>query len=304
MRRYILAVLLAILTTVGLVSTSQASYAAKSSCHPVSRCNTGQMPAPPGFATKIFEDQFTGTTLDSSKWVTYEGDRGIRWNNLGALPDPYSGCNMPGGTCAAMYAPSQVTVNNGLTFTAQRNTTQYASTYPWMSGIINTEGKFTLPTTSAWYVQAKIKMPDTSQGMWPSLWFLCGTTCSPENELDAWEGGFQEISGVPAVRTAHYDYFSNAGQQADEFDIGVDTSQAYHTYGIAFVPNQYIKYYFDGALKFTVSAGNGVNIPAEPYEMMLNLNVANSSTCCWHSQYNANTPTTTEQIAEVQAYTP
>jgi hypothetical protein len=46
------------------------------------------MPPPPGFSTKIFEDQFTGTALDTSKWVTYLGAEGARWNDNGYLPSP------------------------------------------------------------------------------------------------------------------------------------------------------------------------------------------------------------------------
>lgn len=266
--------------------------------------SNGQLTAPAGYSTKLLEDQFTGTTLDSSKWVTYMGDRGIRWDNQGALPSPYSGANQPGSSGVALFAPSQVSVNNGLTFTAQRNTNQYASLYPWISGTINTEGKFTLPTTSAWFVQAKIKMPDASQGMWPAMWFLCGVSCTPENELDGWEGGFKELPGIPANRTAHYDYFSNAGEKAAEVDIGTDVSTAYHVYGVEFVPNQFIKYYFDGQVIFTVSAGAGVSIPAEPYEIMLNLQVAADSTSGWHTIPNANTPATNMQVSEVQAYSP
>ena len=73
-----------------------------------------------------------------------------------------------------MYAPSQVASNNGLTLTAQRNTNQYSGTYPWLSGVLTTEGRFTLPT-GGWYVQVKAKMPDQSQGMWPAIWFMPGS---------------------------------------------------------------------------------------------------------------------------------
>ena len=92
----------------------------------------GQMPAPPGFTTRIFEDQFTGPALDASKWVTYVGDRGIRWNDRGLLPAPYSGFNQPGATSRAIYSPAQLTVGNGLAITAQRNTGPYSGTYPWV----------------------------------------------------------------------------------------------------------------------------------------------------------------------------
>jgi len=40
--------------------------------------------------------EFTGPSLDTSKWVTYLGAEGARWNDNGYLPSPYSGPNMPG----------------------------------------------------------------------------------------------------------------------------------------------------------------------------------------------------------------
>ena len=135
---------------------------------------SGGMPAPAGYTAQqlIFDDQFSGTGLDTTKWNTYLGAQGIVWNNFGTLPEPYSGPNVPGaGTDLEMYAPSQVRVDNGLTLTAQRNTNQYSGTYPWLSGVVTTEGKFSLPTTG-WYVQARIKDPDMTQGLWPNMWFL------------------------------------------------------------------------------------------------------------------------------------
>ena len=265
----------------------------------------GQMPAPPGYATRIFEDQFTGPALDASKWVTYVGDRGIRWNDRGLLPAPYSGSNQPGATNRAMYSPAQLTVGNGLAITAQRNTGPYSGTYPWVSGTVNTEGKFTLPR-SPWFVQAKIKMPDTSQGMWPSMWFLCAVPCSPENELDGWEGGFHELPGVPANRTAHYDYQASNGtdQHASEQDIGTDISQGYHVYGVRFIPGQSVTYYFDGAQRFKVTAGGGVAIPALPYELMLNMPVGAPVSASYHTVPGSGTPGNVMRVAEVQAWTP
>ena len=99
-------------------------------------------------------------------------------------------------------------MNNGLTLTAQRNTNQYAGTYPWISGVVTTEGKFSLPT-GGWYVQVKAKMPDQSQGMWPAIWFLPGSAGSPSNELDGYEGG---VAWVP-IESVHSDYFANQGAE-------------------------------------------------------------------------------------------
>ena len=150
----------------------------------------GGLPAPAGYTTQqmIFDDQFSGTTLDTTKWNTYLGAQGIVWNDNGSLPAPYSGPNAPISDEAAMFAPSQVGVDNGLTLTATPNTNQYAGTYPWLSGAVTTEGKFSLPT-SGWYVQVKAKMPDQSQGMWPAIWFLPGVSGTASNEVDGYEGG-------------------------------------------------------------------------------------------------------------------
>ena len=50
---------------------------------------------PAGYTAQqmIFDDQFSGTSLDTTKWNTYLGAQGIVWNNRGHLPLPYSGPN-------------------------------------------------------------------------------------------------------------------------------------------------------------------------------------------------------------------
>ncbi len=51
-----------------------------------------------GYTTQqmIFDDQFSGTSLDTAKWNTYLGAQGIVWNDRGRLPSPYSGPNTGG----------------------------------------------------------------------------------------------------------------------------------------------------------------------------------------------------------------
>ena len=109
----------------------------------------GGIPPPRGYTSQqmIFDDRFSGTSLDTSKWTTSLGAQGIVWDNNGHLPSPYSGPNTPDHhRQSAMFGPSQVSVDNGLKLTAKRNTNQYAGTYPWISGVVTTEGKFSLPT--------------------------------------------------------------------------------------------------------------------------------------------------------------
>ena len=268
---------------------------------------SGAMSPPAGYASqqRNFDDQFSGTTLDSSKWVTQLGAAGAVWNNFGELPLPYSADNSVAnggpGDDITMYSPSQVSVDNGLTLTAQRNTNQYTSTYPWISGVVTTEGKFTMPAGD-WYVQVKAQMPDTSQGMWPAIWFLCGVSCPDDNELDGYGGGFLVGSDNPNVLMTS-DFFADQGQQQNTPNIGTDVSAGYNVYGVQFIPGQSITAYFNGQQVWQVLASSGVTIASEPYQLMMNLQVAGSPTSSWHTVANSNTPTSSMKIAEIQVYT-
>ena len=266
----------------------------------------GVMSAPAGYTSQqmIFDDQFSGTTLDTTKWNTYLGAEGNVWNNLGSLPWPFSGHNSVAhggnGDNLEMYAPSQVSVDNGLRLTAQPNTNRYASTYPWLSGVVTTEGKFLLPTTG-WYLQVRAKMPNTSNGMWPSIWFMCGTmtNCPVDNELDGFGGGWLGSSNDQGES----DFFSNQGQRSAVWSTdGLDVSAGYHVYGVQFIPGKSIAVYFDGRLVWQVLASSGTTIVGEPYEIILDLQVASAKTGSWHTVANASTSVSFMDIAEVQAY--
>jgi hypothetical protein len=130
-----------------------------------------------------------------------------------------------------MFGPSQVGVANGLALTAQRNTNQYAPTFPWISGVVTTEGKLSLPA-SGWFVQVKAKMPDMTAGMWPT-WFLPGTSGTASNEFDGFEVGW--IGSSPNTQ-GHSDYFANQGQRQSVWASGSDISAGYHVYGYQFIP--------------------------------------------------------------------
>ncbi len=266
----------------------------------------GGMPAPAGYTAQqmIFDDQFSGTSLDTTKWNTYLGAQGTVWNNHGRLATPYSGPNTFTNE-AAMFAPSQVSVNDGLTLTAQRNTNAYAGTYPWLSGAVTTEGKFSLPTTG-WYVQAKIKVPDMTQGMWPSMWFLPGQSGTPFNEIDFVQGGFTEGGGPVNQSPLGTGYFpTGQSNPVDEAvpNLGFDATAGYHTYGIQWKPGVGINGFVDGNLVWTVTQAQVPGgIVAQPYEMILNLQVATVSDSVWHTVPTATSPGGSMDVAEIQAY--
>jgi hypothetical protein len=264
------------------------------------------MKPPSGYTSQqlIFDDQFAGTTLNQSNWNTYLGAEGVQWNDEGVLPSPYSAPNDKAhggnGFDLAMYGPSQVTVDNGLTLTAQPNTNQWASTYPWISGVVTTEGKFTLPTTG-WYVQVKAKMPNMTNGMWPSIWFMPSVSGTSENELDGYEGGFSFYG--PPNQALHSTYFLNSGTSlANTVKVSAGLAAGFNIYGIQWIPGVSVTVYLNGTQIWQVTEAQAGTIPAEPYEILLDLAVASTTTRYWHTYTTSSTPTSSMQVAEVQAY--
>ena len=265
------------------------------------------MAPPAGYSAQqlIFDDQFSGTSLDTTKWNTYLGAQGIRWNDHGHLPSPYSGPNTPVANEQAMYGPSQVSVNDGLTLTAQRNTNRYAGIFPWISGAVTTEGKFSLPTTG-WYVQAKIKVPDMTQGMWPGLWFLSSQSGTASNEIDFVQGGFIEGGGPVNQSPLGTGYFPT-GQSNPVGEtvpnLGFHTTAGYHTYGVGWKPGVGINGFVDGKLVWSVTQAQVPGgIAVQSYEIILNLQVASASDSSWHTVPTALSPGGSMEVAEVQAY--
>jgi hypothetical protein len=275
-----------------------------STTHPPSQANQG-MSTPPGYThqQQIFDDQFSGTSLDTTKWTTYLGAQGIVWNNHNSVPLPYSAPNVPGlGDEAAMFGPSQVSVHDGLTLTAQRNTNQYAKSYPWISGVVTTEGKLSLPSTG-WYVQVEAKMPDMTSGMWPAIWFMPDTPTSTVPEIDLFEGGWL---GADPNEIMHSDYGGSATQYSGYRDIvyntGSDLTAGYHVYSIQFIPNVSVKYFFDGKLTFEqLESSNSVS-GSGTYELLLALQVAAQRTARWHTVATDATRSASMNIAEVKVY--
>ena len=273
---------------------------------------TQTMPAPAGYTSRqlILDDTFSGTNLDTTKWTTYLGAKGLVWNNHDTVPLPYSSPNSPGSTPnspgstdeAAMFGPSQVEVANGLALTAQRNTNQYAPTFPWISGVVTTEGKLSLPA-SGWYVQVKAKMPDMTAGMWPAIWFMPDTPTSPVPEIDLFEGGWHDSDPNQLM---HADYGGGASEYSGYRDIVYDTgsnlSAGYHVYGIQYVPNVAVKYFFDGTLVFQQMESDRGGVVAGTYELLLELQVASEQTSQWHTVPTATASSASMDIAEVQAY--
>ena len=250
------------------------------------------MPPPSGYQSSqlIFDDTFSGTTLDASKWNTYMTSGAADGDTWYGTPATWSAIGLPGGDNLEDYTPSHVVVNNGLNLVATAGSAQPG--YAWTSGIVDTEGHFAL---SSGYIQVKAKIPDTSSGMWPAIWFLPNSFGTPDiNEIDLQEGG-SLLDGVPTNRIMASN-LNDPGNSQQVFDTGTDLSAGYHVYGMQFLPGKSVTMYLDDkqVAQFTSNVGT------VPMELIINLAVTADS---WHSVVGPSTPSpSTLSVAEVQAY--
>jgi len=259
------------------------------------------MSPPAGFSSSqiIFEDTFA----DLSKWNTYMASNasgGWPWNSNGAggsgVGDQYDlDYDLPGGVS---------TGPGGLTITATQDPVQGIAngsgfTFPWRSGAVTTYGKFAF---TGGYVQIRAKMP-AGDGMWPGLWLLPGPgSNSGDNfELDMYEGGYTG-NGVSANDNDAWHLHTPSGTLGGTTNVGVDLTAGYHIYGVNWVPGKSITWYLDGK-EFAQLTSAQAQIPDEPMELIMNLQVANGATAGWHTLVDSSTPQSVQMnVAEVQVY--
>ncbi len=244
------------------------------------------MSAPTGYSSLVFDDKFSGTSLDGSKWIQQIADQGGVWNNNGNLAYPLSAVGNAGGYNAEYGNPSEVAVNNGLTLNAHPDGSQ--SGYGWKAGYVTTHGKYYF---NGGYIQIKAKMPDSRTGGWAGLWFLEGG-----GEIDLIECG-NTLSGVDTNRVMASNLHTSGNSQKT-FDTGVDLSADYHVYGMEYKPGQSITMYLDGrqVAQFTS------NVPTGAYEIILTNTLAQNASG-WHTSVSSPTPSSLPMsIAEVQAW--
>jgi hypothetical protein len=100
----------------------------------------------------------------------------------------------------------------------------------------------------------------------------------------------------------HSTYFPGQGQVDDTSSVNADVSAGYNVYGFQFIPGQSFTTYFDGSQVWQLDASNAVTLPAEPYEIILDLELAWRTATGWHYLTTASTPSASMDVAEVQAY--
>jgi beta-glucanase (GH16 family) len=259
---------------------------------------TGMAP-PAGYSSNqlIFDDQFSGTSLNPAHWNTAMSGQGNGlWNPQG-LP---AGDSAAGSSHQTFFSPSQVSVNNGLTLAMVHDSRYSSLGYGTRSGVVTTYDKFTLQSG---YVQIKAKMSDAATGGWPAIWFIDPNGGGGSQEIDLQEGGFTAKSvGLPN-RTPENNifvstYHTPSGSQSDfTYVTRKPMNAGFNIYGMQYIPGRSIKTYFNGRLVGSWTQ----NISTTPYEIVIWNAQASPNTSGFHTTGASPDPSDLS-VAEVQAY--
>lgn len=260
------------------------------------------MAPPAGYSAGqlIFDDQFSGTSLNSARWNTFMAGQGARvWNSNG-LPAGYSAA----GTFfhQTYFSPAQVSVRNGLTLTMVRDTRYSSLGYGYRSGVVTTQGKFALRSG---YVQIKAKMSDASAGGWPAIWFLDPNSGGGSQEIDLQEGGFTASGaglpdGTPVNNIFVSTYHTPAGHQSGAAYATPDPmNTGFNIYGMEYIPGRSVKTYFNGRLVGSWTK----DISTTPYEIVIWNSQATAKASGFHTTGEPANPSYLS-VAEVQVYAP
>jgi len=190
----------------------------------------------PTSAATVWSDEFNGAAIDSGTW-TYDVSGGGFGNGQFEF--------------ATARRENSYTTNGNLVIEARRENYQGNA---FTSARMNTQGRFAFKYGT---LEARIKMPNTANGLWPAFWML-GNNFSgipwPEcGEVDIVELGSKDgiTQGLQQEKINCALHFSGAtGAYANYVawtNAPVDLSLDYHRYKVAWTPTN-ITFYLDDAL--------------------------------------------------------
>jgi len=204
--------------------------------------------------TLLFSDEFNGAAgaaPDSSNWT----------------PDLGNGCNNPAG-CGWGNGESQAYASCAnkadgsgsmiITASTTAGDATCTSSNAWTSGKFTSYGK---KSFSYGYFEARLKMP-VGGGTWPAFWAL-GTNINSVPWPECGELDIVEYAGNnPNVSTGAFHYKNAQGNhdyKMGALNSGVNLSQAYHTYGMLWLPTEITLFIDDRQVAKVTKSDTGLN---------------------------------------------
>jgi beta-glucanase (GH16 family) len=210
-----------------------------------------------GAYTKLFEDTFSGSSLDLAKWQP---------NWFGATPTTITKAINSAETCA--YDPAQVQVANGQCrfSTAGSPVTVDGTTYQFRSGMLSSNGKFSVAPLSGKPVVAEARIyteasSGTTVANWPAFW-LNGQSWPADGEIDIAEGLGGNVNG-------HFHY--PGGDPGTASPAGDNTG--WHVWSVRWTYQDKVEFARDGVVYATLAPrGSGyAKALRQPKYILLNL---------------------------------
>ena len=213
----------------------------------------GAQSPPPQAAgyTLTFDDEFDGSSIDTSKWI-------VGWPWGGGMNDTYS---------ADQGLPSNVIVSNGsLDLQVTKDKTPSGAAYG--SAVISG-----LYFQQYGYWEASVKFTaGKAHGLWPAFWLVAQDgSWPPEIDIMEWYGVAPTIDEM----TVHYGSANNSvGYQYNLPNL----TSGYHILGMLWTSTS-ITWYVDNIQIFTTTSG----VPTKPMRVILNNDTCNI--CTWDENY-------------------
>lgn len=237
---------------------------------PTSSPTSNPSPSPVGQSGSwrmVFNDEFNGSSLDSSKWRTC-----FWWAD--------TTCSIETNKELELYNPQDVLVQNGvLRLRAQKRdmVAWNGVTYHYTAGMVMSGGRSgKIPpefTFTYGYAEARVWVP-AGKGLWPAFWML-PVSYNSRPEID-----IMEILGDTTTQY-HMNYHYIGGDAGTTWN-GPDFSSGWHVIGIDWQPTA-IVWYVDGVERWRYT--DQAKISNEPEYLLLNLAVGGT----WPGSPDSNT---------------
>ena len=179
----------------------------------------------------VWEDEFEGKKIDTSKWRIE--DAALVKNNE-----------------KQYYSPRDVKIKDGTLILRSRK--KQKGTRPYMSGLVETKGKF---TQRYGRFEIRAKLP-AGQGIWPAHWLMNAVGTWPP-EIDIME----LIGHMPDTvhMTNHFGVYPNNRLEGTLF-TGPDFTKDFHVFAMELEEKE-IRWYVDGIKRFSTKQNVPKNIP-------------------------------------------